>query len=156
MTLVITGEKIKRIFSRKILFDIKRLLVISMKITTSTKIGITKHIFFAIIGDEICIQIIFQNGAHLKKKRAISTYFSHFLVTRGKLQKFLQHISHSQHTCIFLTLSTYFALPILGKKYEFIRYRSSLVWFLWLEQSINNKMVSKIKVGMSTTDMYLH
>ena len=25
-----------------------------------------------------------------------------------------------------------------------------------LEQSINNKMVSKIKVGMSTTDMYLH
>ena len=25
-----------------------------------------------------------------------------------------------------------------------------------LEQSINNKMVSKIQVGMSTTDMYLH
>ena len=25
-----------------------------------------------------------------------------------------------------------------------------------LEQSINNKMVSKILVGMSTTDMYLH
>ena len=25
-----------------------------------------------------------------------------------------------------------------------------------LEQSINNKMVSKIEVGMSTTDMYLN
>ena len=25
-----------------------------------------------------------------------------------------------------------------------------------LEQSINNKMVGKISVGMSTTDMYLH
>ena len=42
------------------------------------------------------------------------------------------------------------------------------VWFLFgvipvlilirtiLKQSINNKMVSKIQVGMSTTDMYLH
>ena len=26
----------------------------------------------------------------------------------------------------------------------------------FLEQSINNKLVSKIKVEMSTTDMYLH
>ena len=46
----------------------------------------------------------------------------------------------------------FFALPILKKKkkYEFIRYGFSLVWFLVLilirailEQSINNKMVSK-------------
>ena len=29
--------------------------------------------------------------------RAIFTYFSHFLITREKLQKFLQHISYS-HT----------------------------------------------------------
>ena len=49
------------------------------------------------------------------------------------------------------------------KKYEFIRYGFSLVWFLVLivirailEQPINNKMVSKIFVGMSTTYMYLH
>ena len=48
------------------------------------------------------------------EKRAILTYFSHFLVTREKLQKFLQHISHS-HTCILLTLLTLFALPILKK-----------------------------------------
>ena len=25
-----------------------------------------------------------------------------------------------------------------------------------LEQSIDNKMVSKLKIGMSTTDIYLH
>ena len=48
------------------------------------------------------LEIKFQNGAHLKKELFL-TYFSHFLVT--KLQKFLQHISHS-HTY------TYFAHPI--------------------------------------------
>ena len=40
-----------------------------------------------------------------EKKGLFLTYFSHFLVTREKLQKFLQHISHS-HTY------TYFAHPI--------------------------------------------
>ena len=39
------------------------------------------------------------------KKGLFWTYFSHFLVTREKLQKFLQHISHS-HTYM------YFAHPI--------------------------------------------
>ena len=39
------------------------------------------------------------------EKRAILTYFSHFLVTKEKLQKFLQHISQT-HTY------TYFAHPI--------------------------------------------
>ena len=34
------------------------------------------------------LEIKFQNGAHLKK-RLFLTYFSHFLVTREKLQKFL-------------------------------------------------------------------
>ena len=48
------------------------------------------------------------------EKRAIFTYFSHFLVTREKLQKFLQHVSHI-HTPILLTLLTFFALPILKK-----------------------------------------
>ena len=83
------------------------------------------------------------------KKGLFLTYLSHFLVTRGKLQKFLQHISHS-HTPILLTLLTF--LPYqFWKKYEFIRYGFSLVWVLVLilirsilEQSINNKMVSKI------------
>ena len=56
------------------------------------------------------MDIKFQNGAHLKK-----VYFSYFLVTREKLQKFLQHISQT-HTRILLTLLTFFALPILKKK----------------------------------------
>ena len=52
------------------------------------------------------LKIKFQNGAHLKKGLFL-TYFSHFLVTREKLQKLLQHISHS-HTCTYM----YFAHPI--------------------------------------------
>ena len=43
------------------------------------------------------------------------TYFSHFLVTRQKLQKFLQHISHSHIYTNLLTILTFFALPILKK-----------------------------------------
>ena len=39
-----------------------------------------------------------------EKKGLFLTYFPHFLVTRGKLQKFLQHISQT-HTY------TYFAHP---------------------------------------------
>ena len=63
--------------------------------------------------------IIFFLGSQISKwrsfeKRAILTYFSHFLVIREKLRKFLQHISHS-HTCILLTLLTFFTLPILTK-----------------------------------------
>ena len=78
---------------------------------------------------------------------------------------FSTYLTHT-HTCILLTLLTSFALPILKKKKkknEFIRYGFSFVWVLvliliraTLEQSINNKMVSKIWVGMSTTDMCLH
>ena len=57
----------------------------------------------------------------------------------------------------------FFVLPILKKKIRIYQ-----VWFLFsvipgvilirtiLEQSMNNKMVSKISVWMSTTDMYLH
>ena len=40
------------------------------------------------------LEVKFQNGAHLKKGLFL-TYFLHFIVTRGKVQKFLQHISHS-------------------------------------------------------------
>ena len=49
------------------------------------------------------------------KKGLFSTYFSHFLVTRERLQNsfstYLKHI----HTRILLTLLTFFALPILKK-----------------------------------------
>ena len=88
--------------------------------------------------------------------------FTFFTYQGGKLQKFLQHISHS-HTYMNFAHPIDFFPYQFEKKYEFIRYGLSLVWFLVLirirailEQSINNKMVSKIAVGMSTTDMYLH
>ena len=53
-------------------------------------------------------------GAHLKKELFL-THFSHFLVTREKLQKFLQHISHSHRpTYMYFAHSIDFlALPIL-------------------------------------------
>ena len=41
-----------------------------------------------------------------KKKRLFLTYFSHFLFTREKTQKFLQHISHL-HTYIHVFCSPY-------------------------------------------------
>ena len=62
-----------------------------------------------------------------EKKKVILTYFSHFLVTREKLQKILQHIFHS-HTYIhvFSFCSAYwpfFALPILKKKIQIYQVR---------------------------------
>ena len=77
------------------------------------------------------LEIKFQNGAHLKKGLFL-TYFSHFLVTREKLQKFLQHISHSHTYTYFAHPIDFLALPILKKKIEFIRYGFSLVWVLVL------------------------
>ena len=62
------------------------------------------------------------------KKVLFLTYFSHFLVTREKLQKFLQHICHS-HTYTYFWL---FCLNQFWKKYKFIRYGFSLVWVLVL------------------------
>ena len=84
------------------------------------------------------------------KKGLFLTYFSHFTFSshQGKVTKipsrtYLTHI----HKRSLLTLLPY----QFWKKYEFIRYGLSLVWVLVLirirailEQSINNKMVSKI------------
>ena len=85
------------------------------------------------------------------KKVLFLTYFSHFLVTREKLQKFLQHISYSHTYMYFAYPIDFYSLTNFGKKYELIRYGFCLVWVLvlilicaFLEQSINNKMVSKI------------
>ena len=95
------------------------------------------------------LEVKFQNGVHLIKG-VFLTYFSHFLVTREKTQKILQHISHL-HTRILLTLLTFLALPVLEKLRVY-----HVSWFLFgvtpvvdslshlLNQSINNKMVSKI------------
>ena len=85
------------------------------------------------------------------EKRAIFdqlfTFFSH----QGKVTKIPS--LHMSLTYIHVFFSPYwlFCLTNLEKKYEFIRYGFSLVWVLVLilirailEQSINNKMVSKI------------
>ena len=96
------------------------------------------------------LEINFQNGAHLKKGLFL-TYFSHFLVIRESYKNsFSTYLTHI-HARILLTLLTFFASAILKKKYEFIRCGFSLVWLLLLihirailEQSINNKMASKI------------
>ena len=81
-----------------------------------------------------------------------ATNFSHFLVIRESYKNsFSTYLNHI-HTCILLTLLTF--LPYqFWNKYEFIRYGFSLVWFLVLililailEESINNKMVSKFKL----------
>ena len=103
------------------------------------------------------------------EKRAIFdplfTFSSHQVI-REKLQKILQHISHS-HTYIHVFCSPYSAIDFFClTNFEKIRiyqvqflFGMSLVLILIrtiLKQSINNKMVSKTYVGMSTTDMYLH
>ena len=103
-----------------------------------------KNVIVLFFGNQI------SNGAHLKKGLFL-TYFSHFLVSREKLQKFLQHISHSHTYMYFAPPIDFFCLTNFEKKYEFIRYGFSLVLVMVLilirtilEQSINNKMVSKI------------
>ena len=77
------------------------------------------------------------------------TFHIFYLPGKSYKNSFSTYLTHI-YTRILLTLLTFFALPIM-KKYEFIRYGFSLVWVLVLilirtilEQSINNKMVSKI------------
>ena len=85
-----------------------------------------------------------------EKKGLFLTYFSHFSVTMEKLQKCLQHISHSHIYTYFAHPIDFFALPILKKiriyQRRFLFGMSPSVDFFRaiLEQSINNKMVSKI------------
>ena len=86
-----------------------------------------------------------------KKRLFLTLYFSHFSATREKLQKFLQHISHSHTYMYFAHLIDFFCLTNFEKKIRIYQ-----IWFLFgivlvliliyaiLEQSINNKMVSKI------------
>ena len=57
-----------------------------------------------------------------EEKSLFLTYFSHFLVAREKLQKFLLHISHS-HTYMFFAHPI--DLPVLKK------IRIYQVWFLF-------------------------
>ena len=86
-----------------------------------------------------------------------------FLSDQGKVTEIPS--AHISLTYIHVFCSPYWLfLPYqFWKRYEFIRYGFSLVWVLVLvlihailEQSINNKMMSKIEVGISTTDMYFN
>ena len=100
--------------------------------------------------------IVFFFGNQVSKwrsfeKRAIFDLLFTFSSHQGKVTKIPS--AHISLTYIHVFCSPYWPfLPYqFWKKYEFIRYRFSLVWVLVLilirailEQSINNKMVSKI------------
>ena len=85
-----------------------------------------------------------------EKKGYFLTYFSFSLVTREKTKHPSAHISLT-YIHIFCSPYWLFLPSQFCKNCEFIRYGFSLVWLLVLilicailEQSINNKMVSKI------------
>ena len=60
------------------------------------------------------LEIKFQNGVHLKKRAIFDLLFT-ILVTREKLQKFLQHISHSHTYTYFAHLIDFFCLTSFEK-----------------------------------------
>ena len=95
------------------------------------------------------------------EKRAIFDLLFTFSRHQGKVTKIPS--AHISNTYIHVFCSPYWLfLPYqFWKNCEFIRYGFFLVWVLVLilirailEQSINNKMVTKILVRMSTTDIY--
>ena len=57
------------------------------------------------------------------KKGIFLTYFSHFLVTRERLQKFLQHISHSHTYTYFAHTIDFFCLTNFEKKIQIYQIR---------------------------------
>ena len=67
-----------------------------------------KNVIVLFFGNQI------QNGTHLKKGLFL-TYFSHFLVSREKLQKCIQHISQTHKYAYDANPIDFFALPILKK-----------------------------------------
>ena len=74
-----------------------------------------KNVIFFFFGNR------FSKWRLFEKKGLFLTYFSHFLVTREKLQNsFSTYLTHI-HTRNLLTALTFFALPILKKKYEYMR-----------------------------------
>ena len=104
-----------------------------------------KNVIVLFFGNQI------SKWSSFEKKRLFLTYFLHFLVTREKLQKFLQHISQT-HTRILLTLLTFLPYQFRKKNTNLSGtvslWYESWCWFLFairaiLGQSINNKMVSK-------------
>ena len=81
---------------------------------------IQKNVIVLFFGNQI------SKWGSFEKKGPFLTYFPHFLVTRESYKNsysiYLTHI----HTCILLTLLTFFTLPILKKKIQIYQ-----VWFLF-------------------------
>ena len=72
------------------------------------------------------LEIKFQNGAHLKKGLFL-TYFSHFLVPKESYKNSFSTYLALIHTCILLTLLTFFfCLTNFEKKMRIYQ-----VWFLF-------------------------
>ena len=84
---------------------------------------VQKNILIFFFGNQI------SKWRSFEKKGLFLTNFLHFLVTREQLQKFLQHISHSNTYAYSAHPIDFFCLTNFEKKYEFIRYGFSLVWF---------------------------
>ena len=100
-----------------------------------------KNVIVFVFGNQISRWRSFE-----KKRSYFLTYFSHFLITREKTQKFFQQYL----TYTYFAQNDFFLPCQFCKNYEFIKYGFSLVRLLVLilicailEQSINNKMVSK-------------
>ena len=105
-----------------------------------------KNVIVFFFGNQISIWRSFE-------KRAILTYFSHFLVTREVTKIPTAHISLTYKHVFCSPYWLILLYQFWKKKPEFIRYGFSLVWFLVLilirailDQSINNKMVAKFKL----------
>ena len=101
-----------------------------------------KNVIVFFFGNQISKWRSFEKGAIFD---LLFTFFSHQGSYKNSFSTYLTHI----HTRILLTLWLV-CLTKFWKKYEFFRYGFSLVWVLRLilirailEQSINNKMVSK-------------
>ena len=77
------------------------------------------------------LKIKFQNGAHLKKKGYFWPTF-HIFELPGKVTKIPSAHILLTHIYVFCWPYWLFSLPILKKRYEFIRNGFSLVWFLVL------------------------
>ena len=73
------------------------------------------------------LEIKFQNGAYFFKKGLFLTYFSHFLVSREKLQKFFQHI----YIYVFCSPYDFFCLTNFEKKKPNLLGKVSLWYESW-------------------------
>ena len=106
-----------------------------------------KNVIVLLFGNQI------SKWRSFEKKRLFFYLFSHFSSHQGKVTKmsFSTYLTHI-HTRILLTLLTFFVLPILKKIQIFqIRFLFGMSPGIHLirailEQSINDKMVSKFKL----------